>query len=302
VLAHVRTNDREVGGVPSLHIEEIQSDWHQQGRKQGYQTPANDERLNKIAKEYYETNVDEAPGSWDKLPDAEKQTWLKEARAWTLDQRTGGVPDAPFKTAWPELALKRMIRMAAEEGKTRISWTPGEAQAARYDLSKQVNRIEYEHNPGTDKYHIAAWDKNNQAAINKHVTKNELPDIIGKELTDKILKGEGKTEGAKQSGHKYFEGVDLKVGGEGMKGFYDTMLPKMVEKLGKPYGVKVKQTELPLEEGIVPVKNPTRTKIWYFDIPPAMRDHALHRGFNLFQSGIPFPLVPVDYDPFKKDK
>ena len=37
VLAHARVNDREIPGVgKSLHIEEIQSDWHQAGRKQGY--------------------------------------------------------------------------------------------------------------------------------------------------------------------------------------------------------------------------------------------------------------------------
>ena len=37
VLAHARVNDREIPGVgKSLHIEEIQSDWHQAGRKEGY--------------------------------------------------------------------------------------------------------------------------------------------------------------------------------------------------------------------------------------------------------------------------
>ena len=50
-------------------------------------------------------------------------------------------PDAPFKKNWHELALKRAIREAAENGYERLSWTPGEAQAARYDLSKQVNLV-----------------------------------------------------------------------------------------------------------------------------------------------------------------
>jgi hypothetical protein len=36
VLAHIRTNERDVGGRKALHIEEIQSDWHQQGQKKGY--------------------------------------------------------------------------------------------------------------------------------------------------------------------------------------------------------------------------------------------------------------------------
>jgi len=36
VLAHIRTNKRDVGGVRALHAEEFQSDWHQTGQKKGY--------------------------------------------------------------------------------------------------------------------------------------------------------------------------------------------------------------------------------------------------------------------------
>ncbi|MGB2392296.1 MAG: hypothetical protein ACPH77_14980, partial [Pseudomonadales bacterium] len=36
VLAHIRTNKRDVGGVSALHAEEFQSDWHQEGQKKGY--------------------------------------------------------------------------------------------------------------------------------------------------------------------------------------------------------------------------------------------------------------------------
>jgi hypothetical protein len=40
VLAHARVSDRTgPNGERILHIEEIQSDWHQAGRKKGYQTP-----------------------------------------------------------------------------------------------------------------------------------------------------------------------------------------------------------------------------------------------------------------------
>ena len=53
------------------------------------------------------------------------------------------VPDAPFKKTWPELLMKRMIRYASENGYDGISWTPGEEQAARYDLSKQIDHVEY---------------------------------------------------------------------------------------------------------------------------------------------------------------
>src|ERR1700687_3367412 len=56
------------------------------------------------------------------------------------------IPDAPFKKSWHELVLKRAIHEAATNGYQRLSWTPGEAQAARYDLSKQVDTIQAKRN------------------------------------------------------------------------------------------------------------------------------------------------------------
>ena len=43
-----------------------------------------------------------------------------------------------------------------------------------------------------------------------------------------------------------FEGLDLKVGGEGMKSFYDNIVPKAANKLGKPFGAKIEEVQLPL--------------------------------------------------------
>lgn len=40
----------------------------------------------------------------------------------------GGLPDAPFKTAWTALAMKRVIRLAAEEGYDRVAWINGDQQ------------------------------------------------------------------------------------------------------------------------------------------------------------------------------
>ena len=360
VLAHVRTNDRDVGGVPSLHLEEIQSDWHQQGRKQGY--------TNKKPEGYTARQVRD-----------EMHVFDPEGRhVGTMDPRLGeqgaidavighqgkaGVPDAPFKTSWPELALKRMVRMAAEEGKSRISWTPGEAQAARYDLSRHVDSLEY--NPDTK--HLIG--RKQQGNINTtplsqmNVEPKDLPGIVGKDVAEKLLQA---PRGADNIGGAYHElkGQDLKVGGEGMKGFYDNMLPKMIEKLGKPYGVKVKK--MPFDdmsgtavEGVGTPKMEVDTMpsqgywhdtvpkeirdeykftimhngepsgayktreaaeealklqqkqyakaskdfLWYFDVPKQWQEQALGKGFPLFQAGIPFPLVPVDHDPFaKKEK
>src|SRR5690606_1829263 len=153
ILAHVRYNDRDIPDVgKSLHLEEIQSDWHQAGRKQGYKNQELENSVNKIINEKLEPNkqwlspniVINGKIEPTNITDMNIQHWKKEgilssSEAETLLNankiKSSGVPDAPFKKSWDELAFKRMLNKAANEGYDSISWTPGEAQAARYDLS-----------------------------------------------------------------------------------------------------------------------------------------------------------------------
>lgn len=340
VLAHVRTNERDVGGQPSLHIEEIQSDWHQQGRKQGYQQKftKNDvkERIGPAGDKQYYIELPEAQGGRTLHQDTPEDA-IKAAEHVMNVVSGPRIPDAPFKTAWPELALKRMIRLAADEGKTRISWTPGEAQAARYDLSKQVEAIRAKLNPDGKTFSITGKKKTESGThwtpLNDVVPSDKLGDFVGKDLAEKIMNDyEGHFNSPNASNKSFikdYSGLDLKVGGEGMKGFYDNMLPKMVEKLGKAHGVKVKKAEVTGKYHVNDAKGnrvaefgseadakhwldmvdkdmkagfklvPDAQPVYYFDIPPAWRDQAVGKGFPLYMQGIPFPLTPVDYDPFK---
>jgi Inorganic Pyrophosphatase len=257
ILAHARTNERDVGGKPSLHIEELQSDWHQAGRKNGYKEdiPKDIQEIaNKIGggkdTSPFSIGIKDMKNASDnklasenelsKLSDWLGPNWRNEA-----GYNVGRVPDAPFKTSWPELAMKRMIQRAATEGKERVSWTPGEAQAARYDLSKQLDEVRAtKDSSGT---YVVKGYKNDREVMHKSDFKeNDLSDVVGKDLAEKIVKDAKVTDPHATTFKDWasYKGVDLKVGGEGMKGFYDQMLPKMVEKLGKQYGVKVKQADL----------------------------------------------------------
>ena len=87
VVAHARVQDMVVNGKKMLFIEELQSDWHNEGRKSGYEG------------------------------DAKKE---------------GPVPNAPFKDTYHEFVLKRLMRMAAEEGYDTIGWTQSDTQSARW--------------------------------------------------------------------------------------------------------------------------------------------------------------------------
>jgi hypothetical protein len=52
VLAHMRVNDRVVDGKKTLFIEEIQSDWHQAGRKKGYKSEVDPNENTSLVKQY----------------------------------------------------------------------------------------------------------------------------------------------------------------------------------------------------------------------------------------------------------
>lgn len=175
------------------------------------------------------------------------------------------LPEMPFKQTWPDLGLKRMLHRAATETNPdgtykyhALSWTPGEAQAARYDLSKQISRIDLHDNTsgGIGKPQmegpfregaLTAYDHSGHKVIDgKWVTPETLPDLIGKEAADKLINA---TPRAAQSAglgvrQRRLEGLDLKVGGEGMKAFYDKMLPDKLNSLVRKYGTKVGKSEI----------------------------------------------------------
>jgi hypothetical protein len=257
ILAHMRINDRTIDGKPTMFIEEVQSDWHQAGRKKGYDTPevraAEQKRLDDILSERrqlleeksrleelavpYISQGRDAPSEivdqWsiaaNRIDDLQRE---QNALSRGFRQQ---VPDAPFKSTWDELSLKRAIKMASDEGYEQIAFTTGKTQADRYDLSKQVDKIVWNEQNGTFAAQRAGSDTG--TIMHKNVTASNLSDYIGKEAAEKLI-------GAKSlSGWRTIEGEDLRVGGEGMKGFYDKMLPKKLEKIGKKYGAATEEEQ-----------------------------------------------------------
>lgn len=232
VLAHMRVSDRITPeGKKVLHVEEVQSDWHQEGREKGYKQELSDQEKDRLAQ-----IVNTPDWASDEKMLADFKTLNSKAKS--AEQ---GVPDAPFKKNWHELAMKRLINYAAENGYDSIAITPGAEQAKRYDLSKHIDEISYGTNPdGT--YSLTATDKNGRPAINKQsMSQSELENTVGKEMAKKIVEGQGKEypAGSVSQGKKSLTGLDLQVGGEGMQGFYDKMIPDYLNQFGKPYGVQV---------------------------------------------------------------
>lgn len=253
ILAHTRSNEREIPGLGrGVFLEEVQSDWHQQGKAKGYATAdqataqsemaAAKRRLEAIQDRFDQMPTDPAErealaGEQSRLTRRHAELEANEARRAT----SRAVPDAPFKETWPDLALKHHLAEAAQDPSVHwIGFTSGKTQAARYDLSKQIDRLEWLHDAGDAKGSLIA-SKGREEVINDYLTPDELADHIGKEAATKLL-AQPETRGVRR-----LEGVDLQVGGEGMHEFYDKLLPKRLEKIVKPYGGVVERMPLASE-------------------------------------------------------
>lgn len=230
VLAHVRFDDRD--GGKTLHIAELQSDWGQAGREKGYKGPALTEDENLRHRRLSEKMAD--PGSATAADEAEYHR-LQEKKAAS----NAKIPAMPFPKSWPELAMKRMIRYAAENGYDRLTFDTGETQNDRYDLSKQIDSVKWK-KVSSDGYKVEIYkdgqDITQQIGHPDVLSAAKLPDYLGKDVAERIT-GSSESKGT-------LEGDGLKVGGSGMKGFYDKILPSFVSRYVKKWGGKVEPANL----------------------------------------------------------
>lgn len=352
ILAHIRRSHREdVNGKPVLFVEEIQSDWAQEGRRRGFisdtlykelepllkqrsellfemsklETEA--DRRYRIATEKYENYQDELFGS---EPDSAIITEEDEKRLEQLDRERvmayrerytpealeegkkaeekkaelrdkykqiddkildinrsihRGTPAGPFVTEtnnWTKLAVKFILRDAFEQGMETIAWTTGEQQNDRYNLSKQVDEITYSKR-GDGTYQISA-SKDEIQVFSYRTTEDKLEDYVGKEIARKIIDGEGEvlSAGSKEEGTymelgKVLSGVDLKVGGKGMKAFYDDIVPSVFKAVVKELtgqSIEISTVEIPGEGSVLVQQG--------IQMTPEL-DSAIRRGIARYQ-------------------
>ena len=260
VLAHMRVNDRwDAENKRMLLIEELQSDWHQQGRERGYKGKVRG--TEEIDKEL-DAHADERSKLLDyaeQLPDSAKEDFSRTMdRIRELEQKMealrdefddaryrergeGPVPDAPFKENWYQMALKRAIKYAAENGYDRIGLTSGDRQADRYDLSQHVGRVIWDQN--AKRFYAYDPELNNRVIDRTGVEAKDLAGLIGKEHAKRLIESE-----PKESGLRFLDASDLKVGGKGMRKYYDEIYPGFLDKYGKKWGARVGDTHLDIGE------------------------------------------------------
>jgi len=302
VVAHVRMNDRfDEDGNKVLFLEEVQSDWHQEGKKKGYNTGISKEEENEIIKIDNRINelMAKAEPYLEKGEDAPEELRssvykLKERRhALEIKRDTiQGVPPAPFSDNWHEMVMKRMLRYAAENGYDKIAWTTGEQQAERYDLSKHLDRIEYEPafvKDGSGKeipnlYEFIAYDKSGKQIIHEdEIGLNRIEELAGKEIAQRIKDdvGEAMSDERPYRDWRKLTGLDLKVGGEGMKSFYDNLIPGFMNKYVKQWGAKVGEIMIPASEPLERGYLATAT-VPSVDITDQMKHDVLFKGQSFY--------------------
>lgn len=273
-----------------LHVEEIQSDWHQAGRKARTDEikrlvdsgMSKQEAQAAVPEDYgYSTNM---AARRKELHDRYMNRELSLDQYDYLDRELTSVPDAPFKKDWQELALRKVMELASEGGYDKVALTPGVEQASRYDLSKQIDSIEWDANTNR----LYAKQKNSQdfEKMADDVTPENLASYIGQEAAEKMMAR------PMTGSYRQLSGLDLQVGGEGMSSFYDKMLPDYLNKLGKQYGVEVSPMTIDhiTEAGSkYQVPAPRRTsELHGFDVTPQMRQDITEKGLPLYQQiGVP---------------
>jgi hypothetical protein len=267
-LAHIFLDERkDAKGNNVLFVQEMQSDWAQIGKKKGFRTPPDPTALEaaktKIsqAEQALRQKSEELFNRGQRVQDhPERQVALEQVvqaknELETLMQNSR-LPPAPFVTNtedWVNLALKRVIKEAVDNDIDTVAFIKGGQAADKYSLRTFVDYISadrkttsgVEHLPGaTDDLYVFIAPKDSlsphafyvgpdgiikepiSADVRSKFLGEPLSKVIGKETAEKLLSTEvGKSQVLRDEG--------LTLGGKGMEGFYDNILPKTAEKLLK---------------------------------------------------------------------
>jgi len=315
VISHARYSsikDEDKGDV--FFIEEIQSDWHQEGRENGYNKLSDkkelDKRYNKIKQSFnslLENNPDKREweeakyrlSSFDILSFLnfvsrnEKMSneindyigipnYINETISFEKEKIKGdSVDEAPFSDtkSWASLMFKRMARWAAEKDFDGISWTTGEQQAERYSLRKKINEISfmtYREMDGTAyRDRLTVIDVNGRPVFDENYS---YYDGWDKEKIRKRMTeviGKELTERILDKGETKIQGEDIEIGGSGMINFYDTIIPSIAKKIGRQYGVELSRIKIPEGQDKFSIN-------YYLPISRKMKEDILYNGQPLF--------------------
>ena len=275
VLAHVRMSDRDNG--ETLHVHEVQSDWGQEGRENGFHDPENPyEVVNKKTKEVVSRHPDYS-SMWDAYrthPDSDNLTYG--------DVRDEKPPQGPYvgnTQQWTDLALKHIMMEAAKGGYKRVVFSPGEANADLYGQRKEVSKLEFLKSNDSGEAGILSGFTPNGYYSSQHDVEShaDLPKLIGKENAAKLL-AQPPTPSPDKGEDRYTHTLQgpLQVGGHGMVDYYKNYVNQGAMKLLQQHDQSAKPESYDLPEGY---------KGFALPVTDTSRESILKNGFQAFQRG-----------------
>jgi 8-oxo-dGTP pyrophosphatase MutT (NUDIX family)/GNAT superfamily N-acetyltransferase len=184
------------------------------------------------------------------------------------------VPSGPWVTnteRWTDLGLKTALYEAAKNGHDTLTWAPGDAHANRYpELSHIADRVLYHPESKT----FAAY-KNNRQILSKAVEPHELGQIIGDGAAKQLLETARNPAGVHDLQTK---NVPVGPRAQGMRGYYDDIVPKRLLKIAREHDP---------DAAITTLKSKDKHINGYPSLPisPKMRESILKRGFAAFKKG-----------------
>lgn len=224
-----------------LFIEEIQSDYSTDARKLGIARAAVDlSEDQKKEKMDLERSFIDRPDVYGERDEQRKRDFSRLIELREIEEGTPGVPDAPFISstgAWLALTLKRVVKMAVDGGYDKVAFINGEQSSDRYNLKKKIFSIDYKLSEQTSLqteklYDIKAWDSAGETPTldKKGVSLAEISSQMSKPISEKI-------DQTASIDWASISGESLEMGGEGMKAFYDTIVPNTLKDVFKRLGV-----------------------------------------------------------------
>ena len=267
-LAHLRMSDRVTDGKKTLLVDEVQSDWHQAGREQGYKLPP--EATAPMDSEYRALVHKNADAVAQGLtPDPKDVARAKMLENQLMQSDSSKVPNAPYKEDWYQLALRRAVKEAIDGGYDRVALPTGKRVIDRFSdqLRQNVDEINFSTDYRNKDKIIVAASKQGQIMFEGNIVDGKFIDgpaqgktvneVLGKSIAKQIYSHNP------SSGLGVIKGDDLSIGGEGMKKYYDEIYPTYLKKFGKKYGANVGKTTVDADGVAEPLH--------YMDITPAMR-------------------------------
>jgi len=231
VIAHLRFKTRYIDGKKVMAIEEVQGDLGQELRDKKKEL-ARLEGNPAVNKDYLAVN--------------KRDIDFLEKFPFTPSEE------------WSALAIRRALRWAVDNGFDRVAWTPGVVQAKRWKADHYINaftvlnRSEYAGTPtfqltleADTGLHILEFDDRQTIisakgwVMSKNLGKN-LKEVFGEQMAADIVAAIKPKDG---TGFKQYK-EPIRWGGEGHRFYYDTLLPKLVGKIAKPFGAKVEALQM----------------------------------------------------------